>query len=76
MIERGNIRKLQPLSKKVLTANEAAFMYGLAPGTLANWRHARVGPKFYKLGGKVAYFLEDLDNWARQAPVETISSIK
>jgi hypothetical protein len=74
MIERGNIRKLQPLSKKVLTANEAAFMYGLAPGTLANWRHARVGPKFYKLGGKVAYFIDDLDSWARKEPVLTQDS--
>jgi hypothetical protein len=76
MIERGNIRQFRPLSRKVLTANEAAFLYGLSPGTLANWRHMRVGPKFYKMGGKVAYFPEDLENWARREPVLTKDSVE
>jgi hypothetical protein len=40
---------------RMLTTPEAADRLGLAPGTLENWRCARRGPPFHKIGGAVRY---------------------
>jgi hypothetical protein len=64
----------EKLSKRVLNSTEAAYLYGVSPGTLANWRSSKVGPPYYKLRGKVAYFVDDLEKWARQEPVRTRDS--
>jgi hypothetical protein len=32
-----------------LTVSETAAIYGVVPGTLANWRSKRIGPPWYKL---------------------------
>jgi hypothetical protein len=62
----------EDISRKAVTAKEAALMYGFKEGTLANMRSQKVGPKFYKVGRKkVLYFTEDLDIWARANPVLT-----
>ena len=52
--------------KKAVTPAEAAHMYGYTVGALAQLRHRRQGPKFYKVGKKVLYFIEDFENWIRQ----------
>ena len=53
------------LERQALTTPEVAATYGIAIGTLQNWRHKRIGPKFHRLGGKkVVYFVADLDEWA------------
>ncbi len=31
--------------------------------TLRYWRHIGYGPKSFKLGGRVAYRLEDVEEW-------------
>ena len=31
--------------------------------TLRGWRQRGVGPRFYKIGGRVRYDLDDLDAW-------------
>jgi len=65
------------LMKRALTTTEAAFMFGLSPGTLANWRSQKRGPRFYRLGGhKIVYFFDDLERWARQEPVLTADSVE
>jgi len=74
MIQKKKINEFPYLRRKVFTANEVAYIYGLAPGTLANWRHQRIGPKFYKLGRRVGYFPEDLENWSKSEPVLTRDS--
>jgi hypothetical protein len=38
---------------------------------LAQWRHKRVGPAFYRLGRKIVYRGRDLNAWADARRVET-----
>jgi len=62
------------VEKRALTPREAAEMYGLSEGTLANYRSRRVGPIFYRTppgGRKVIYFVSDLEEWLRKNPVLT-----
>lgn len=40
--------------------NASRFLQGITEKTLANWRCEGNGPKFVKIGGKVAYFEKDL----------------
>jgi predicted DNA-binding transcriptional regulator AlpA len=47
----------------LLTTKQAAEHLLVAAGTLENWRTAGGGPKFVKLGRKVAYDTRDLDQW-------------
>ncbi len=37
---------------------------------LAQWRHKRMGPAFYKLGRKIIYRGSDLNAWAEANRVE------
>ena len=37
---------------------------------LAQWRHKRMGPAFYRLGRKIVYRGEDLNAWADAHRVE------
>ena len=37
---------------------------------LAQWRHKRMGPAFYKLGRKIIYRGADLNAWAEAQRVE------
>jgi len=37
---------------------------------LAQWRHKRMGPPFYKLGRKIIYRGADLNAWAEENRVE------
>ncbi len=40
---------------------------------LAQWRHKRIGPAFYRLGRKIVYRGEDLNAWAEASRVEPAS---
>jgi hypothetical protein len=51
-------------------------LYNIPTGTLGNLRSARRGPKFYKRGRRVFYFLSDVEEWLRQTPILTTDSIK
>ena len=44
-----------------MTRTEAAQYLGLSPKTLAMWVSQSKGPKFHRVGGRVFYFLHDLD---------------
>jgi len=37
---------------------------------LAQWRHKRMGPAFYRLGRKIVYRGEDLNEWAGSSRVD------
>lgn len=37
---------------------------------LAQWRHKRIGPAFYRLGRKIVYRGADLNDWAEANRVE------
>lgn len=43
-----------------LTAKELAHRWRLNNQTLANWRHARKGPPFVRVGSRVLYPIEGI----------------
>ena len=48
---------------RLVPAAVAASILCLAPQTLARWRWAGVGPRFRKLGSRVVYAVDDLEDW-------------
>jgi predicted DNA-binding transcriptional regulator AlpA len=64
------------IDRKAAKAGEIAEIYGISAGTLANLRSKREGPKFYKRGRAVVYFLSDVEAWLRQSPVLTRDSLE
>ncbi|WP_225593533.1 helix-turn-helix domain-containing protein [Mycolicibacterium fortuitum] len=46
-----------------MTTAEASQYVGVAQSTLRTWRHNRIGPASFTLGGKVIYDRTDLDDW-------------
>lgn len=49
------------MALKHLTQTEVARRWCLSPRTLERWRWLGQGPAFLKLGGRVAYRLEDIE---------------
>jgi hypothetical protein len=62
-------------NKKAVTAEEAAAMYSLNTGTLANYRANKTGPRYIKRGSKILYFLSDIEEWLRAGTVLTADSL-
>jgi hypothetical protein len=62
-------------NKMAGTPYEMARLYGIPAGTLANWRYLKKGPKFFKVGKTVLYFMVDFENWLRRNPVLTKDSL-
>ncbi len=60
--------------KKTITADEAVAMFGIPRGTLANLRSQRRGCRFFKVGKRVLYRVEDFEKWITSNPVMTIDS--
>lgn len=58
-------------SERWLRSKEAAEMIGIAPGTLANLRSQKRGPRYYKQGRRIVYRRSDVEKWMRLSPVET-----
>ncbi|HJA75976.1 MAG TPA: DNA-binding protein [Candidatus Desulfovibrio gallistercoris] len=49
-------------------------MYGVKTCTLARWRCKKVGPRYAKLGSRVMYDIEDLEDWFASRCVHTRDS--
>lgn len=60
-----------PRIPQALTPQDCREIYGLNPGTLANMRFQRIGPRYYKLGRKVLYKAEDIERWLNENVVLT-----
>ncbi len=60
--------------RKTLSSAEVEMQYGIAAGSLANLRWSRKGPRFYKVGRRVLYFVEDIESWICRNPNETLDS--
>jgi hypothetical protein len=58
-----------------MTPIEAEQVYGIQVGTLANWRHQKTGPKYYKISRKCFYMVRDFEEWFRRNPVLTKDSL-
>ena len=61
---------------KMLGPLEVKDRYSVPVGTLANWRWAKKGPRYFKVNRKILYRLEDLEDFFTANPVLTIDSIK
>lgn len=48
---------------KINDIPETADQIGVKPSCLAKWRVTGEGPKFVKLGKRVAYRQQDIDSW-------------
>ena len=57
--------------KRTLTDVEVARRLGVSRFTVRSWRLKGVGPRFLKLGRAVRYRPQDIDDYERQALVET-----
>jgi len=51
------------MSKHVRSPDTTAERLGVSKPTLARWRCDGSGPRFVKIGGKVGYLDEDLDEF-------------
>lgn len=49
-----------------LTSKELAHRWRLSEQTLANWRHARKGPPFVRIGGRILYPTASLSDYEQQ----------
>ena len=53
-----------------LNTAEAAHYLRLPVRTLTLWREKRRGPRYYKVGKAIRYYVVDLDAWLRGQVVE------
>lgn len=51
--------------RRVLNENELAERWGLSVKTLQRWRCMSLGPTYLKLGNRVGYRQEDIDQYER-----------
>lgn len=63
-------------NKRALSASTVCEWYDVDPGTLANLRSLKRGPKFYKVNRKVFYRPEDIEQWLFGSPVQTVDSVR
>jgi hypothetical protein len=49
-----------------LSQHELARRWRLSARTLERWRWTGEGPRFLKVGGRVAYRVEDVEAWEAQ----------
>lgn len=60
--------------KPKLSTQEAADYYGLKKNTLEIWRCKHKGPRYSKLGTRVLYDLDDLEEFFNARSVDTMES--
>lgn len=58
--------------KRTISPAELEEVYSIPVGTAANLRCAKKGPRFFKLGKKVLYRVEDVEQWLAEHVVLTI----
>lgn len=60
------------LSHHYLSPEQVAeLLPGVTKNTLAMWRYEHKGPRYYKLGRKVVYALDEVEEWIAGSGVET-----
>jgi predicted DNA-binding transcriptional regulator AlpA len=52
-----------PPKSPLLTPDEVSRILGHKKKTLANWRAKKIGPRWYRYGGRIHYRQSDIDNW-------------
>ena len=61
--------------KPRLNTEEAAQVIGLSKQTLEIWRCYGIGPRYLKIGRRVFYRPEDLEEYANSNVVETVDTL-
>lgn len=64
---------LAALPPRYLRTKEAATFLSLSPRTLEKHRTYGTGPAYKKLGGRVVYAVDDLQNWVERGAVTSTS---
>lgn len=55
-----------------VSANQVhKFIVGPSKKTWANWRYRKVGPRYFKVGEKAYYKIEDLEKYFGANPIQT-----
>ena len=62
------------MTKQLLNTKEAASLMRMSPGTLEIWRSDGRGPRYRKIGWKVFYTVEDLQEFIESGLVRTRDS--
>jgi len=60
----------RPNDHNLTTAAAAAWLGCVRPRTLDNWRSQGRGPRYVRVGGRIAYRLKDLQAWMDAQTVE------
>ncbi len=68
--------KTVQLAQKSATPEMISQVYSIPVGTLANLRSQRKGPRYFKRGRRITYFIEDVEAWLRAQPVHTKDSME
>lgn len=61
--------------KLLLSSTDVADTLGVAEQTLRVWRHRKVGPPYFKLGGTIRYSSFDVDQYledSRRFPLNNV----
>jgi len=59
------------MNKKMLTTKQVSEKYGLAQGTLRNWRHEGKGPAYHRIEGKITLYEEsDAEEFFKAGKIE------
>lgn len=51
------------IDRRPLTPAEVSELTGVPVGTLRQWRHNNIGPRSWKLAGRVRYDVADVNAW-------------
>ena len=63
------------MEKLMITTQEAAAMFSIPSGTLANMRSQKRGPKYFKFGKRCLYKPEDILKWIERSQIVTLDTI-
>ncbi len=69
-----NTGSAESIDRRTLTDIQVAARLGVSRFTVRSWRLKGLGPRFLKMGRAVRYRPEDVDEYERQALVETQAS--
>ena len=73
LLSGGKVRKMD---KIILNTRDAAKFLTVSPGTLQNWRSQKFNLPFHKLGGRVIYFRDELERFARGGEIKVVRGQK
>jgi hypothetical protein len=57
-------------AKRIFDERPAADILDCSVKTLQGWRLRKVGPRYYKIGNRVKYSLDDLHEYLKRCAVE------